>query len=255
MPAQSAWMFHIILTLLDVVGFEGDDVVVLTGDGPTSPKEGRVARTQTAFFLGAALSTYVKETRMGIPAILDYQDYDPSEYITRHFARHCQPIDLPRLTVLEHPEDAYELSEMLNNWHKRKDEEIRTTRMPSTSEAVAEAAIAAESGVRSTLNEVNRVNLLGSPISLSKFVPQDRRARRSSGKPQPYSRNPGGRIKSESPSSVFAPRPLLPAKKPLVGFHVASCTPDFGEDGDDTSSMHSSMPSLQTISGASDSPW
>lgn len=254
-PAQAAWMFHIILTLLDVVGFEGDDVVVLTGDGPTSPKEGLVARTQTAFFLGAALSTYVKEMKAGIPSILDYQDYDPSEYITQHFAQHCKPIDLPRLAVLEHPEDAYELSEMLNNWYGRKDEEIRTTRMPSTMEAVVEAKIAEESGLRSTLNDVNQVNLLGSPFPVSKFVPQSRRARRTGGKPQPYSRDPEVRVKSETPPSVFAPRPTAPIRKPLVGFHVVSRALDFEPEDDDNSSMHSSMPSLQTISGSPGSAW
>ncbi|KAJ7435092.1 hypothetical protein B0H11DRAFT_1937906 [Mycena galericulata] len=74
-PAQAAWMFHMILTLLHVVGFEGDDITVVTNEVTEARMtEGQLAHEQVSSLLGGALATYVEETKLGIPAILDYKE-------------------------------------------------------------------------------------------------------------------------------------------------------------------------------------
>ncbi|KAJ7502411.1 hypothetical protein B0H11DRAFT_2362834 [Mycena galericulata] len=81
-PAQAAWMFHMILTLLHIVGFEGDDVTVVSNE-PSEVRraEGEIARAQTSFLLGAALATFVEEMKSGIPSVLEYPDYDKDEHV------------------------------------------------------------------------------------------------------------------------------------------------------------------------------
>ena len=52
-------MFHVILALLHVVGFEGYDLEVSEEVGGQPATEGRVAHVQASFFLNSALATYM----------------------------------------------------------------------------------------------------------------------------------------------------------------------------------------------------
>ncbi|KAJ7448447.1 hypothetical protein B0H11DRAFT_1929113 [Mycena galericulata] len=147
-PAQAAWMFHMILTLLHIVGFEGDDVTVVSNE-PSEVRraEGEIARAQTSFLLGAALATFVEETKSGIPSVLEYPDYDKDEHVSKHFARHCHPTHLSRIPVREHRVDAYELSEILSGWHQAADIASGEMNFPRTVEAEISVAQAEAMGI------------------------------------------------------------------------------------------------------------
>ncbi|KAJ7481432.1 hypothetical protein B0H11DRAFT_2232927, partial [Mycena galericulata] len=147
-PAQAAWMFHMILTLLHIVGFEGDDITVVTNEvAEARMTEGQLAYEQVSSLLGGALATYVEETKLGIPAILDYKEYDPSAHIP----------------VQEHRLDAYELSEMVSGWKGPIDFEIHSKDLPSSIDAVVAAEQVLNLGLPGTLDAVNNVNLQGFP--------------------------------------------------------------------------------------------
>lgn len=59
-PSEAAWMFHVLLTLLAVVGFEGDDTPSGAAEVPAwdAPTEGHV-HAQAVFFLSGALQLYI----------------------------------------------------------------------------------------------------------------------------------------------------------------------------------------------------
>ncbi|KAJ7511612.1 hypothetical protein B0H11DRAFT_1899170 [Mycena galericulata] len=143
-PAQAAWMFHMILTLLRIVGFEGDDITVSS-------------------LLGGALATYVEETKLGIPVILDYKEHDPSAHISLYFSRRCKPTTLAKIPVQEHRLDAYELSEMVSGWKGPIGFEIHSKDLPSSIDAVVAAEQVLNLGLQGTLDTVNNVNLQGFP--------------------------------------------------------------------------------------------
>ncbi|KAJ6553768.1 hypothetical protein DFH09DRAFT_1318793 [Mycena vulgaris] len=104
-PGECAWMFHVILVLLHVIGFAGDDAVVVTDEvaGMQAPTEGMLAAAQANFFLHAALTTYLADMRLGVPAILDFKDYDRHSRVTRHF------------NSSRHSREA-KLAEVINDW-------------------------------------------------------------------------------------------------------------------------------------------
>lgn len=260
-------MFHIILTLLDVIGFEGEDIVVAAEYGVGSQTEARVARTQASYFLGAALATYVKEMKLGIPALLEYADYDPAEHINNHFARHCRPLDLPRVPVLEHAEDAYELSQILGNWYGAVDHEVQGSQLPPTVEASAAAsAKLTTAAVPGDLREASSTGtvvldsgsaqtLLGTPFTMASLVSQNRRARRTGGKPEPYSRKTSVSIKPDSPPVILMPDPFKPGEFLRVAGPIRARKLDLVRDRDIASPAHSSMPSLESMSPSSDNSW
>ncbi|KAJ7457224.1 hypothetical protein B0H11DRAFT_1925162 [Mycena galericulata] len=163
-PAQAAWMFHMILTLLHIVGFEGDDITVVTNEvAEARMTEGQLAHEQVSSLLGGALATYVEETKLGIPAILDYKEYDPSAHVSLYFSRRCEPTTLAKIPVQEHRLDAYELSEMVSGWKGPIDFEIHSKDLPSSIDAVVAAEQVLNLGLPGTLDAVNNVNLQGFP--------------------------------------------------------------------------------------------
>ncbi|KAJ7448269.1 hypothetical protein B0H11DRAFT_2247858 [Mycena galericulata] len=246
-PAQAAWMFHIILTLMHVVGFEGDDVMVMTNEAAaTRMTEGQLAHAQVSSLLGAALATYVEEMKLGIPAILEYKEYDPSEHVSRYFSRRCEPAVLAKIAVQEHRLDAYELSEMVSGWKGPIDFEIKSKDLPSSIDAVVAAQQVLNLGLAGTLDAVNNVNLQGVPYEDMHI----RRARSVRSWMAPPGL-PERQMKRERQSPGGSSRTSRTSKTQSDGvaghgFSFTKIIPD-GDMGD-RSSTPSSMPSLVSMS-------
>ncbi|KAJ7430373.1 hypothetical protein B0H11DRAFT_1943096 [Mycena galericulata] len=246
-PAQAAWMFHMILTLLHIVGFEGDDITVVTNEvAEARMTEGQLAHEQVSSLLGGALATYVEETKLGIPAILDYKEYDPSAHVSLYFSRRCEPTTLAKIPVQEHRLDAYELSEMVSGWKGPIDFEIHSKDLPSSIDAVVAAEQVLNLGLPGTLDAVNNVNLQGFPY-------EDLRIRHA--RSVRAWNMPGGvadrRTKKERQSpgaSSRTSKSSLTRVENLTGhiFSFKKMVPDGGEA--DRSSTPSSMPSLMSMS-------
>ncbi|KAJ7066863.1 hypothetical protein B0H15DRAFT_807551 [Mycena belliarum] len=92
-PGEASWMFHIMLVIFHVIGFDGDDSVLGAADGLAGPEatELKVANAQATFLLGAALTTYLQDLKDGRPAVLDYPDYDHSGMVSRQFSARMLP--------------------------------------------------------------------------------------------------------------------------------------------------------------------
>ncbi|KAJ7026599.1 hypothetical protein C8F04DRAFT_1267967 [Mycena alexandri] len=85
-PAESAWMFHIVLVLIRVIGFNGDrDVMPAMDRRNMDTTEGAVAVAQASFFLGAALTTFLKEKSEGLSPDLDYPQYNIHSRVSNNF--------------------------------------------------------------------------------------------------------------------------------------------------------------------------
>ncbi|KAJ6578753.1 hypothetical protein DFH09DRAFT_1310726 [Mycena vulgaris] len=117
-PGECAWMFHVILVLLHVVGFEGEDVVLTTTKvvRERAPTVGMVAKSQAAFFLSAALASYYANMCLGIPCIFDYKDYDRHGPISRSFPNRVHPEALLPIPIADENLDESILAEVINEW-------------------------------------------------------------------------------------------------------------------------------------------
>ncbi|KAJ6590106.1 hypothetical protein DFH09DRAFT_1074572 [Mycena vulgaris] len=117
-PGECAWMFHVILVLLNIIGFAGDDAVVATEEvaGMQAPTEGMLAAAQANFFLHAALTTYLADMRLGVPAILDFKDYNRHARVTRHFIHRGDPCSIAPITIVRSHSREAKLAEVINDW-------------------------------------------------------------------------------------------------------------------------------------------
>ncbi|KAJ6448182.1 hypothetical protein C8R47DRAFT_1231137 [Mycena vitilis] len=119
----SAWMFHVILVLLVVVGFNGEDTAVKYTTGPTVATEGQVAQAQASFLLGAALSTYISRKKSGeVPgeeSHLEYDGYDLSRAISANFAYRSRPSTFSRVPTDDRMADAFQYNEVIADWQER----------------------------------------------------------------------------------------------------------------------------------------
>ncbi|KAJ7441704.1 hypothetical protein FB451DRAFT_1190891 [Mycena latifolia] len=171
-PAESAWTFHVILVLLAVVGFEGDNSVVSPDAEPMVPDatEGRVAHAQASFLLGGALQTFMEATRTGESVDLDYTAYDPNRWISKNFAYRDRPTDFPALTTDDSVADSFELNHSIARWREREDGGrsfilsglLGGAAAPMTTEEAAHAA-----GFAATVKAARRVISCRSPTRRS----------------------------------------------------------------------------------------
>ncbi|KAJ7094832.1 hypothetical protein C8R44DRAFT_890262 [Mycena epipterygia] len=106
-PAEAAWMFHVILTLLTVVGFDGDD----------KPKKPLHA---AAFFLGGALQTFIDNVGWGATAYLDYHEYDEHRWVSKNFAYRSWTTDFIPLEVDDSTGNVFELNRVIANWREKE---------------------------------------------------------------------------------------------------------------------------------------
>ncbi|KAJ6483691.1 hypothetical protein DFH09DRAFT_1106753 [Mycena vulgaris] len=129
-PGKCAWMFHVILVLLRVVGFEGEDVVLTTTKvvEERALTEGMVAKSQAAFFLSAALASYCAIMRLGVPCIFDYKDYDHHGRISWSFPNRVRPEALLPIPIANENLDESILAEVINEW--RWADDTPSTREP-----------------------------------------------------------------------------------------------------------------------------
>ncbi|KAJ6568308.1 hypothetical protein DFH09DRAFT_1080694 [Mycena vulgaris] len=144
-PGESAWMFHVILVLIQVVGFDGDKQRAKTNGFPgcAVQTERHAAEAQATSFLNAALSTFIQEKRVVfVNAALDYEDYDPHGRITRFFDRRIPPSNLPPIPVVGENPEASVLIEILNEL--RWPAEVHRMNTPLPSAATSDEACDAE---------------------------------------------------------------------------------------------------------------
>ncbi|KAJ7113919.1 hypothetical protein C8R44DRAFT_881487 [Mycena epipterygia] len=120
-PAESAWMFHVLLVLLHAVGFEGDSVTVAVGDLSINkaPSEGRLAHAQASFFLGGALQTYLDSMKEGKAVMLDYPEYDENGWVSKNFAYRSRPSDFLCIAVDDSTANVFRLNSVIADWRQR----------------------------------------------------------------------------------------------------------------------------------------
>ncbi|KAJ7913292.1 hypothetical protein B0H13DRAFT_2326418 [Mycena leptocephala] len=118
-PSEAAWMFHVIQVLLVVVGFVGEDkLVVNIGEGPEETTDGHVAHAQAGFLLGAALSTFLAKKKSGNEAHLDFPNYDANHWISANFAYRGRPTDFRPIATDDSLPDTFKYNEIIARWHE-----------------------------------------------------------------------------------------------------------------------------------------
>lgn len=172
-PAESAWMFHIVLVLIRVIGFDGDrDVVPAMDRRNMDTTEGAVAVAQASFFLGAALTTFLKEKSEGLSPDLDYPQYDIHSRVSNNF--------VVRTTVEGHNPivqddtigDAARINRILSGWREhsvgcgfKEDHECKPFPMTAQPEEYELAARAC--GIVAAVDSVHRIVLKKGPTRQS----------------------------------------------------------------------------------------
>ncbi|KAJ7208711.1 hypothetical protein C8J57DRAFT_1540559 [Mycena rebaudengoi] len=86
-PSEAAWMFHVILCLLRIIGFENNKDMLLKTDQPfkIGVTEMQLAEAQAKFLLGAVLQTYVDNVHTGAHSPLDYKTYNEYGWVDKNF--------------------------------------------------------------------------------------------------------------------------------------------------------------------------
>ncbi|KAJ7123503.1 hypothetical protein C8R44DRAFT_735152 [Mycena epipterygia] len=120
--SKAAWMFHVILTLLTVVGFDGDDKPSTGQETPAcgDPTEGHVAHAQAAFFLGGALQMFINDVGRGATAYLDYHEYNEHRWVSKNFVYQSRPTDFILVEVDDSAGDIFELNRIIADWHEKE---------------------------------------------------------------------------------------------------------------------------------------
>ncbi|KAJ7675987.1 hypothetical protein DFH06DRAFT_1435715 [Mycena polygramma] len=91
-PSEAAWLFHVILVLLVVVGFEGEEAALVPAPSANVSTEGALAQSQATFFLGAALATFVSHKEDGFDdAQLDFPAYDSACWVSGNIHYRARP--------------------------------------------------------------------------------------------------------------------------------------------------------------------
>ncbi|KAJ7224815.1 hypothetical protein C8J57DRAFT_1535793 [Mycena rebaudengoi] len=120
-PSEAAWMFHVILCLLQVIGFEDDTDTSLKTDQPfqTGVTEGQLAEAQAKFLLGAALQTYVDNVRAGAHSPLNYKMYDEYGWVNKNFVHRIRPDVFKAMPVGIPFQESLEIEDILSAWRAR----------------------------------------------------------------------------------------------------------------------------------------
>ncbi|KAJ7233242.1 hypothetical protein C8J57DRAFT_1250101 [Mycena rebaudengoi] len=117
-PSEAAWMFHVILCLLWVIGFEDDMDTSLKTDQlfQTGATEGQLAEAQAKFLPGAALQTYVDNVRAGAHSPLDYKTYDEYGWVNKNFVHRIRPDAFKAMPIGIPFQESLEIEDILSAW-------------------------------------------------------------------------------------------------------------------------------------------
>ena len=146
-PSESAWMFYLILVLLHVIGFDGDDGPVEHGFGPM-----QMALAETDFLLRKSSETFHIRQTLDTEGYLDYEEYDPRRTVEMYFKDRREPSSFSRIRSGPPPEILFETPQRTEYW--------------TETERVVEAAVIALSRIEGPV-EVETVDG-GTVIGVSK---------------------------------------------------------------------------------------
>lgn len=107
-------MFHIILVLLVVVGFEGEENALVPAPSITATTEGQVAQAEATFLLGAALSTYVSRKEDGFESFLDFPEYDANHWVSGNLHYRLRPSSFTPVPVVDTLADPFDYNLILS---------------------------------------------------------------------------------------------------------------------------------------------
>lgn len=87
-------MFHQVLVLLNVIGFDGDNGAGEQGDGAQ-----HMVVLQTEYLLRRACDTYALQQSVDKSGHLDYEAYDPHQTINPFFSNRREPVSYEHIIV------------------------------------------------------------------------------------------------------------------------------------------------------------
>ncbi|KAJ7236967.1 hypothetical protein C8J57DRAFT_1247468 [Mycena rebaudengoi] len=120
-PSEAAWMFHVILCLLHIIGFENDKDMSLKTDQPfdIGVTEMQLAEAQAKFLLGAALQMYVDNIRAGAHSLLDYKMYDEYGWVDKNFVHRTHPDAFVKMPAGIPLQESLDIEDILGAWRAR----------------------------------------------------------------------------------------------------------------------------------------
>jgi hypothetical protein len=114
-------MFHVMQVILVIIGFgtEMNSPSKANRSPVSAESEGAAAQSQTMFFLNGALSTFCEKMKAGEAVFLNYQEYDPSHWVSNNFTYHSHPTSFLPIPVDDSLADSFEYNEAIVQWHER----------------------------------------------------------------------------------------------------------------------------------------
>ncbi|KAJ6607252.1 hypothetical protein B0H10DRAFT_2228002 [Mycena sp. CBHHK59/15] len=93
-PTEAVWMFHALLVLLKVVGFDSDNGPPERGCTPI-----QVAAAEIEFLLQQCADTFMMHRSTDRTTFLDYEEYDPHHTVEGYFSGHRLPEEYTRIKI------------------------------------------------------------------------------------------------------------------------------------------------------------
>ncbi|KAJ6613720.1 hypothetical protein B0H10DRAFT_2270478 [Mycena sp. CBHHK59/15] len=93
-PTEAAWMFHVLLVLIKVVGFDGDNGPPERGCTPI-----QVAAAEIEFLLQQCADTFMMHRSTDRATFLNYEEYDPHRTIEGYFSGRRLPEEYTRIKI------------------------------------------------------------------------------------------------------------------------------------------------------------
>ncbi|KAJ6614262.1 hypothetical protein B0H10DRAFT_2221418 [Mycena sp. CBHHK59/15] len=90
----AAWMFHVLLVLIKVVGFDGDNGPPERGCTPI-----QVAAAEIEFLLQQCADTFMMRRSTDRTTFLDYEEYDPHRTVEGYFSGRRLPEEYTRIKI------------------------------------------------------------------------------------------------------------------------------------------------------------
>ncbi|KAJ6627304.1 hypothetical protein B0H10DRAFT_1941428 [Mycena sp. CBHHK59/15] len=93
-PTEAAWMFHVLLVLIKVVGFDGDNGPPERGCTPI-----QVAAAEIEFLLQQCVDTFMMHRTTDRKTFLDYEEYDLHRTVEGYFSGRRLPEEYTRIKI------------------------------------------------------------------------------------------------------------------------------------------------------------
>ncbi|KAJ7617549.1 hypothetical protein DFH06DRAFT_1306876 [Mycena polygramma] len=120
-PSEAAWLFHVILVLLVVVGFEGEEAALVPAPSANVTTEGALAQSQATFFLGAALATFVSHKEDGFDdAQLDFPAYNSARWVSGNIHYRARPSSFHPIPIVDTLADPFDYNLILSRIHEEE---------------------------------------------------------------------------------------------------------------------------------------